>query len=295
MKKKTIIILLISICLLIGAGFFYLYHPHKYNEVYNQSPTCIEDGVIQYACWCGSEYEEYPELLGHDYNEVVSLEATCTENGIRTFTCSICEDTYEEEIVLLGHRYEEEITDAKCGEKGYIRKLCINCEYIEETEIPALEHDYQITEETDREKIYTCQKCNDSYNEEKKVQTIATVKPEDIDPTIGKTGPATSEEMAELYAKIDAMIASGELGIIGEQPVYTPPEGVDINNLPDNQAWTGIKLITVDFDSMMSRSCDDWTSDEKEWCLRHYDRTDLAVIQKLHAHNKVKYEGITLH
>ncbi|MBR5800330.1 MAG: hypothetical protein IKY23_09745 [Lachnospiraceae bacterium] len=296
-KKKKVLLLLIGLIFTIAVILMVIFHmhPHTYEKKVLCVENCIDEGHIHYECWCGDAYDEYPEVLGHDYVSEITAQATCIKNGITTFTCSRCNATYTDDISAFGHDITEEVKKAECEVAGYERKSCKNCNLVEESEIPALEHDYQMSQETDIEKIFVCQNCADSYTEEKPklVEKVPTIRPEDIDPSIGKTdGTAYTEEqrMADLQILLDAGASIGYL-----EPAPTPPPGVDINNLSDNQAWTGLKLITVDFDSMMSRDCEAWTDDEHTWCRYHYQRTDLPVIKKLHAHNKIKYAGITLH
>ena len=286
-KKRKILIELgiIALVVVIIVLSVILLHEHRYEKEIIRTETCTEEGQAKFTCWCGNSYEEYPKALGHEYVEEVTKEATCTEEGMKTYKCSRCDDAYENIIVAKGHEIITENKEPECEIPGYDKQTCRNCDFIEETEIAALEHDFQLSEEKEYEKIFTCQNCGET-KKERKISSKQTyiVRPDHIDPSLDP-----------FYDKLNEMIASGEIiyGSIPESP--KPPEGVDINNLPDNQRWTGNKLITVDFDSMMSRPCEQWTDDENKWALGNMHRTDLPVIQKKIEYNKIKYAGITLH
>ena len=285
-KRKLLIGLgVIALVVVIIALSVFMLHTHRYEKEIVRVETCTEEGQVKFTCWCGNNYEEYTKALGHEYVEEVTKEATCTEDGMKTYKCSRCDDAYENKIDAKGHEIIAEIKEAECEVSGYDKKTCSKCDYIEEIELAALEHNFQLSEEKDYEKIYTCHLCGE-IKKERKISSKQTyiVRPDHIDPS-----------MDPIYDKLNEMIANGEVeyGIIHETP--TIPEGVDINNLPDNQVWTGNKLITVDMDSMMSRPCEQWTDDENKWALRMMHRTDLPVIQKKIEHNKIKYAGVTLH
>lgn len=146
-------------------------HKHTYSSLTICSPTCTDNGQIDYVCNCSSTYTEYPQAIGHNYIEIDSLCVTpsCTNSGRLYAQCSRCNDIKDEEIEALGH---SEIIlpslDATCTTSGYTDGIkCKKCEEIikpQET-INPLGHKYsQVTIEptcTEAGKAYQiCNNCN---------------------------------------------------------------------------------------------------------------------------------------
>ena len=74
-------------------------HEHNYVESVYREATCTSDGIMNYACSCGSTYKETIPALGHAYGEwIVVLKPTATTEGINRRHCERC-DAYEDEAI----------------------------------------------------------------------------------------------------------------------------------------------------------------------------------------------------
>ena len=66
-------------------------HSHNYTSTVTKTATCTEEGIVTYACSCGSSYTESVPTLSHSFGEYVYNNDATTENdGTKTATCSVC-------------------------------------------------------------------------------------------------------------------------------------------------------------------------------------------------------------
>ena len=160
MKNKAVKILLgITIAIVICGVAYYKFHPHNFKQIEAQEPTCTEQGIEKYKCWCGMEKTETLDAIGHDYQEEI-IEATCIDNGKTIYTCANCGDTYEEVIKAKGHDYKEEVTkEPTCTEEGIDTFTCNNCDDTYTEPIAPLGHSYIDG---------ICERCGELSEEQKK-------------------------------------------------------------------------------------------------------------------------------
>lgn len=135
-------------------------HNHNLTHVEEATPTCSEDGNIEY--WyckdCGKYFSDSNaevEIMandtiivskGHNYGDWTIIKpATCTEEGKRSKECSVCHDVVEETIAALGHNFSEwkVITAATCTTDGVKERVCSVCGYKDEEVVYATGHDIQ--------------------------------------------------------------------------------------------------------------------------------------------------------
>ena len=145
-----------------------------YCDVITAEATCLEDGVIKYACTECSDsivVKVTSEALGHTYTSEVTKEPTHLKEGVETFTCA-CGDSYTEAIAKLeGHTYTSEVTkEATHLEEGVTTYTCACGDSYTEAIAKLEGHTYtsEVTKEAthleEGETTYTCA-CGDSYTE----------------------------------------------------------------------------------------------------------------------------------
>ena len=148
-----------------------LEHTHSY-EATVTNPTCTEGGYTTYTCRCGDSYiANYTDALGHDYDVVVTAP-TCTEDGYTTYSCSGCGDSYVGNYTAaLEHNWDEGVVTVEPTEETEGQRLytCQRCGETKTESIPMLEHTHSyeatVTNPTcteDGYTTYTC-RCGDSY------------------------------------------------------------------------------------------------------------------------------------
>ena len=147
---------------------------HKYDIYENINPTCIDKGYKKNICSICDEWyaTEYIDALGHTYIHS-TIDPTCVERGYDLHSCS-CGHIYKDNYVSeLGHNFTEWIIDqdSTCTEEGTKYRNC-ECGYVEIQKIELKEHEYEseIIKDSTCEEIgsirYTCNVCNDIYEEE---------------------------------------------------------------------------------------------------------------------------------
>ena len=124
-------------------------HAHVYDVFveYIMDPTCVRDGIAQYACVCGElepETRVVPASVGyHEWKEVKTVDgktskaATCLEDGLQYSMCTICKEVKSEVIEASDayHQYGSVPTTVEgqnvyeCTVCHYLRKEVIDCEH----------------------------------------------------------------------------------------------------------------------------------------------------------------------
>ena len=146
-------------------------------------PTCTEEGVKTFTCFCGETYTETVPALGHAWNDFLSIdkEATCVEAGSKSIHCATCGESKPDSAEIIpatGHNWDNNYTidkEASCTEEGSMSIHCLACDEIRtdsvET-IPKLDHEYgewEVTQEAtctetgSRKKV--CIVCEDTIME----------------------------------------------------------------------------------------------------------------------------------
>lgn len=121
MKKATIFLLLLSICLLV-CGCAKEECAHQFATTVTKEATCKETGSQTLTCkLCGfSCTQETPAAAVHAYSETVTREATCSEEGILTKACTLCGKKEEKPLPLGEHHFDKYSLDVSvctlCGE-----------------------------------------------------------------------------------------------------------------------------------------------------------------------------------
>ena len=106
-------------------------------------PTCTELGFTTHACkHCDYTYTDSPvAALGHKWdNGTVTTPATCTAEGVMTYACS-CGTTHTAPIPKTDHELADTVTDPTCTELGFTTHACKHCDYTyTDTPVAALGH-----------------------------------------------------------------------------------------------------------------------------------------------------------
>lgn len=105
---------------------------------------------------------------GHTWGGwTVTKNASCGVAGQQQRTCSICGTKETQTIAALSHTWGNWSTtkNASCGVAGEQQRKCSRCGKTETKTIDALGHNYKLTSSTITQKIYTCSRCGDTYNE----------------------------------------------------------------------------------------------------------------------------------
>ncbi len=146
-------------------------HTHKYTSNIQKSPTCTENGILQYKCTCGASYTESIKALSHSYQNTLTAP-TCTDQGYTTHTCSKCGNSYKDTYTnAKGHSYGTPVTIAPtCTKDGYTVHKCKICTYSYTDGFVTAHHKYTdvVTKATCTEDGYTthkCTKCSYSYTD----------------------------------------------------------------------------------------------------------------------------------
>lgn len=134
-----------------------------------KSPTCTEEGVMEYTCSrCGEIHDEMLPKLGHNWELIPEavIEPTCDKTGKKEYTCGNCGDTKTVTTPALGHNWGEWVIDiaATATTEGAKHRICQRCGTRQEEVIPKLGHvcEYTIVEvvsPTCTEPGYTRYKC----------------------------------------------------------------------------------------------------------------------------------------
>jgi len=152
---------------------------HSYGDwVTVKEPTCTETGSKQKTCSvCGDVVTESVNALGHSWNSdyTVDKEATCTVTGSKSIHCSVCNATKDTTTIpVKEHSYGNWTTvkEPTCTETGSKQKTCSACGDVVTESIDVLGHDYKSSSTaatcTNGGYItYTCNRCNNSYVENK--------------------------------------------------------------------------------------------------------------------------------
>ena len=127
MNKKSFLLVLLCV-LFLALTSCSKQHTHNYGE-WNiiKGATCLEVGVKQRTCDCGSIEEDFISKLPH--NEVVdeAIFTSCLTDGLSYGKhCSLCNTVLEEQITIpaVGHTYNDEweyIDEDTCG------RSCLRC------------------------------------------------------------------------------------------------------------------------------------------------------------------------
>lgn len=137
-------------------------HTHKYTSSIKKSPTCTENGILQYKCTCGASYTESIKSLSHSYISSIT-SPTCTDQGYTTHTCEKCGNSYKDTYTnAKGHSYGTPVTTAPtCTEDGYTVHKCKICKYSYTDGYVPASHKYTdtVTKATCTEDGYTTHKC----------------------------------------------------------------------------------------------------------------------------------------
>lgn len=134
-----------------------------------KSPTCTEEGVMEYTCSrCGEIHDEILPKLGHNWELIPGseIEATCDKTGTREYECGNCHEKRTVTTPALGHNWGEWVIDkdATATTEGARHRTCLKCGARQEEIIPKLNHvcEYTIVEAvapTCTEPGYTRYKC----------------------------------------------------------------------------------------------------------------------------------------
>ena len=146
-------------------------HTHNYTIVYEEAPTCVNDGYQDLVCECGeTQYIELP-ASGHTYTTKVT-PPTCDRGGYTEYICH-CGYSYIADSVDADPNahdyYLSYISPPGCDYAGYTYYDCRNCSAGYSTdEVAELGHSYdkmEVTEPTTTSQGYTTYicRCGDSY------------------------------------------------------------------------------------------------------------------------------------
>lgn len=132
-----------------------------------KSPTCTEEGVMEYTCSrCGEIHDEILPKLGHNWELIYEEPATCDTIGKKEYKCGNCGDTKTVTTPALGHNWGDWIIDieATTTTDGTKHRICRTCGARQDEVIPKLTHvcEYTIVEvvpPTCTEPGYTRYKC----------------------------------------------------------------------------------------------------------------------------------------
>ncbi len=138
-------------------------HEHVYTPVAAKSPTCTEDGNVQYyTCTCGKYFD-------NNKNEILLAATVLPANGHDKVTSSWESDTTShwhkcnncnERLDLASHQMSDWIIDGGCNKDGTPasrHKECADCDYKEIEENYVVPHTWKdrLTEDKQKE----CEKC----------------------------------------------------------------------------------------------------------------------------------------
>ena len=126
---------------------------HTWVESDRVAEDCVNDGYIEYACFCGATKRDSIPAHGHVWEyEVIYHNPTCTEDGYWEVNCENCAAS---EIVIdpntaTGHTYDNGtmVVVATCSTPGIMRYSCVNgCTHYYEEFVEA-DHSAYIYEES---------------------------------------------------------------------------------------------------------------------------------------------------
>ena len=166
------------------------------NGIVIKIATCISEGQITYACFCGETITEtIPVTEGHRYVDNVCIDCgekkpcehkynggeittppTCMTDGVKTYTCFACGETKTEKVSSVKHHTFDEGTvtlEPSCTDEGIKTYTCLYCP---ETKIEILPshkgHSFNEGEITAHPsclntglKLYTCDRCGATKQE----------------------------------------------------------------------------------------------------------------------------------
>ncbi|MBR0236196.1 MAG: hypothetical protein IJQ37_07050 [Clostridia bacterium] len=157
---------------------------HKFGEWTTiKEPTCTESGLHEHTCTVCNTEKQVAEIpaLGHSFGEeVITKAATCASDGEAVKVCTRCGE--EEKRVIPKdeslHKYGEWVTTtpATCVTEGVQTRTCTVCGKTESKNIGLGTHNYvktvvsELSCYEDSLVRYTCEYCNDSYEETQKCE-----------------------------------------------------------------------------------------------------------------------------
>ncbi|MDD6729120.1 MAG: fibronectin type III domain-containing protein [Eubacteriales bacterium] len=152
---------------------------HSWDNGVVTDPTCTKGGYTTFTCdrcgvvMIGNETSK----LGHDIDEqnrVTVKEPTCEADGYDEAPCLRCGATVRIITPAIGHDYKATVVAPTCEAQGYTLWVCQNDNsHTYKTDfVDALGHDWDqgvVTEAATCEevgsKLYTCQRCGETYEE----------------------------------------------------------------------------------------------------------------------------------
>ena len=145
----------------------YVPHIHEYEEASRIDATCMNEGVITYACIeCERTYTETLPIISHDYVLQSTTSATCQEDGVEIYACSMCGDIYENIVeYAYGHSYENGYC-VTCGERIFADAIVIGPgenAYVEITESYGYVYFLFTPTQSGRYQFYSSNNSGDTY------------------------------------------------------------------------------------------------------------------------------------
>ena len=179
------------------------YRYHRYTDSRGNVALCPYWGNDRYKTTMHIEYTDWldapltrEEGLRHVYWGSDCANAGCVDASGITFRCRDAsggawyyEETRNVEVAAEaapepepepncdnGHTWGAwtVVLEAGCGKTGREERTCAVCHEVETRTIAALRHDYQVTRSDDRQVVYTCSNCGDSYTAEKEQERPST-------------------------------------------------------------------------------------------------------------------------
>ena len=80
-------------------------HAHIGESKITKEPTCTEEGLRSFVCWCGYAYSESVPKKSHSYDWRITEHPTKEHNGKRVNECTYCGDINTEEELLYVNEY----------------------------------------------------------------------------------------------------------------------------------------------------------------------------------------------
>ena len=162
---------------------------HDWTETAKVEATCKNSGYASYKCEkCSAEYTVTEPQKDHALKSNV-VAPTCVERGYTEIECVTCDfKTVTDYVDALGHDEKTKVIDPTCTANGYTLTYCDRCgkEIKRTNEVAAkghtmvngvctvcgegCDHNYvkgnvvEATCTTNGYTVYTCSKCNTSYN-----------------------------------------------------------------------------------------------------------------------------------
>ena len=145
----------------------YVPHIHEYEEASRIDATCMNEGVITYACIeCERTYTETLPIISHDYVLQSTTVADCENDGVEIYACSMCGVIYETTIEsAYGHSYENGYC-VHCGEHIFADAVVIGPgenAYVEITERYGYVYFLFTPAQSGRYQFYSSNNSGDTY------------------------------------------------------------------------------------------------------------------------------------